>query len=79
MVVNYGGVAVWQETPSVLGQVVWSWVQYFPILLTLFWLLDQAYLYLLQQRVLRCRTVHDKEYLGIVESENARREKLRQV
>lgn len=79
MVVNYGGIVAWQETPSVLGQVVWSWVQYFPILLTLFWLLDHAYLYLLQQRVLRCRTVHDKEYLTIVEAENARRERLRQA
>lgn len=73
MEVNYGGMAAWQETPSVLGQVVWSWVQYFPLLLTIFWLLDHAYLYLLQQRVIRCTTVHDKEYLALVETENARR------
>jgi hypothetical protein len=79
MTVNYGGLFASQETPSVLGQLVWSWVQYFPILLTLYWLLDRVYSYLLRERVLRCGVVHDREYLALIEQENARRERLRQV
>lgn len=79
MTVNYGGVLASQETPSVLGQLVWSWVQYFPLLLTLYWLLDLAYSYLLRQRVLRCGIVHDREYLALVERENLRRQRLRQL
>jgi hypothetical protein len=79
MTVNYASLLSASETPSVLGQLVWSWVQYFPLFLTIYWLLDLAFCYLLRKRVVRSQVVHDREYLGLVQQENERRERLRQA
>jgi hypothetical protein len=67
MTANYGSIYATQETPSILGQLVWSWIQYFPILLSIYWLLDRAFCYLLRERVVRCGIVHDREYLALIE------------
>jgi hypothetical protein len=43
--VNYSGLKISHETPSILGQLIWSWIQYFPIFLAIYWLADQALLF----------------------------------
>ena len=60
MLINYASFLTSNETPSVLGQLIWSWVQYFPIFLTIYWLLDKTFCYLLRERIIRCTLTHDR-------------------
>lgn len=63
MVLNYGGLVGLQETPSILGQLVWSWIQYFPIFLTLFWVLDKIFAFLVREKIINRKVVQDPEYM----------------
>lgn len=77
VVMNYGGLVAYQATPSVLGQLVWSWMQFCPLFLTLYWLLDKVFAFLVREKIIKRRVVHDPDYLRMVEEENARKLKLR--
>lgn len=77
MAVNCAGYLTAQTTPSILGQLVWSWVQYFPVFLSLYWAVDRVFCFLLREEILKRKITHDREYLSLVEEENSRRERLR--
>ena len=74
---NYAGFLATQQTPSILGQLIWSWVQYFPIFLSLYWVLDAVFSFLSKEQILKRKIVHDVDYLEIVAEETERREGLR--
>jgi hypothetical protein len=74
---NYGGFLAIQDTPSILGQLIWSWIQYFPIFLSFYWVLDAIILFLTQEEIIKRKIVHDPDYLRLIEEENYRRERLR--
>lgn len=58
--VKANSVAITEEDASVLGQLVWSFTQYFPIA-TVFWLVSTWVLgFLLRENVLKRYVVHDK-------------------
>lgn len=51
---------VLEQSPSVLGQLVWSFKQYFPIA-CIFWLLGQLLVgFLLREAVVKRAVIHDK-------------------
>jgi hypothetical protein len=52
-------------------------MQYFPIFLSLYWVLDGIFCFLLREKIVRSDLAHDKEYLGLIEQENGQRERLR--
>jgi hypothetical protein len=62
LVLNHAGLVGLQQTPSVLGQLVWSWVQYFPIFLSIFWALDKIFAFLVREKIVNRKVVHDGEY-----------------
>jgi hypothetical protein len=70
MSVNKGSYLSTSETPSILGQLIWSFMQYFPIFLSLYWILDGVLCFLLREKIVRSDLAHDKEYLGLIEQEN---------
>lgn len=70
MTVNKGSYLSTNETPSILGQLIWSFMQYFPIFLSLYWILDGILSFLLREKIVRSDLAHDKEYLGLIEQEN---------
>lgn len=52
--------AVQEESASILGQLVWSFTQYFPIA-CVFWFVFKAILgFLLRENVLQRAVIHDK-------------------
>ena len=68
MLLNYGGLLPVQATPSILGQLVWSWVQYFPIFLSLYWIISSIFRFLVEEQVLKRKIIHDPEYIALAES-----------
>lgn len=76
LVLNYGGLLGLQETPSILGQLVWSWVQYFPIFLSLFWCLDKMFCFLVREQIIKRKVIHDPDYMSLLSSEEERRNRL---
>jgi hypothetical protein len=79
MGVNYGVFTRTHATPSILGQLVWSWVQYFPIFLSLYWLTDKAMCFLLREEIVKRKLQHDGEYVRICEGEGGREESVRLI
>lgn len=73
IVMNYGGLLGLQEPPSILGQLVWSWIQYFPIFLSLFWAFDKMFGFLVREQVIKRKVYHDPDYLNFVNEEQERR------
>ena len=58
--VKSNSIALSEESASVLGQLVWSFMQYFPIALV-FWLVSQSLLgFLLRENVVKRHLIHDK-------------------
>jgi hypothetical protein len=76
MLLNYGSLVAYQATPSILGQLVWSFVQYFPLFLAFYWLADLIFGFLLREKILKRKVAHDSDYLKLVDQENQRRSKL---
>ena len=79
MTINYGAMPTSQETPTLLGQLVWSWAQYLPLFIAVYWLIDQAMGFLFRENVLKRRLIHDPEYLRVVQGERNRRSRLRVI
>lgn len=63
--INYANYMVEEDTPSILGQLIWSWVQYFPIFFFLYWILDLFMEFMLKEGLVKRGIVHDKEYMAI--------------
>lgn len=63
MVINYPLLKVEEKTPSILGQSIWSWIQYFPILFVFYIVTEFVWSFLLKQGLIRRTIKHDKEYL----------------
>ena len=70
MILNYGGLIAYQATPSITGQLVWSWLQYCPLFLALYWLLDLVFAFLVREKIIKRKVVHDEEYMRLVQEEN---------
>ena len=66
MVINYPYVKVEEGKPSILGQLVWSWVQYFPIMFVFYLATEFVWLFLLREGLLKRAVRHDKDYLEIL-------------
>lgn len=67
MLLNYGGLVPYQATPSITGQLVWSWMQYCPLFLVIFYLLDKVFVFLVREKIIKRKVVHDGDYIGLVE------------
>jgi len=63
MVVNYPSVKVEETTPSIIGQLIWSWIQYFPIFFVFYLVTDYVWLFLLKEGLVKSTIKHDKDYL----------------
>jgi hypothetical protein len=63
MVVHYPDVKVEEKTPSILGQLIWSWIQYFPIFFVFYLVTDYIWLFLLREGLMKNTLKHDKDYL----------------
>jgi hypothetical protein len=58
--VKANSVAIAEESASILGQLVWSFTQYFPIA-TVFWFVSKWVLgFLLRENVVKRYVIHDK-------------------
>ena len=79
MTINYGARPISQDTPTLLGQLVWSWVQYLPLFIAIYWLVDLAMGFLLRENVLKRRLIHDPDYQNVVYTEDRRRSRLRVI
>lgn len=73
VVVNYPRVKVEENTPSIFGQLIWSWVQFFPICFVFYIVTDFVWLFLLREGILKRIIKHDKDYLEILRQEQDRK------
>ena len=60
MTLNYGGLIAYQAIPSITGQLVWSWLQYCPLFLVMYWLLDVVFAFLVREKIIKRKVVHDE-------------------
>lgn len=56
-----------------MGQLIWSWVQYFPIMFVFYLVTDWVWGYLLKENLVRRFVKQDKEYVEMVMRERALR------
>lgn len=70
VVLNHASLAPYQSTPSIMGQLVWSWVQYCPLFLTLYFLLDAVFAFLVREQIIKRTVAHDSDYIRLVAEEN---------
>ncbi len=62
MRVNGGSYSFTQTNATILGQVIWSWSQFFPVVFVLWYLFNEAIAFILRENILKRYLVHDPTY-----------------
>ena len=62
MRLNGGSYSITQSSATILGQLIWSWGQYFPLAFVLWYVVNEIIAFVLRENILKRYLVHDPTF-----------------